>query len=109
MSKEIENKLEEIINYIKESISYQNYLKSKELLEQRKDLIEIINEIKKLQKEIVKNPKNKNELDNKIKEKLEILNNDITYVQYSNYLEEVNNMLIIFENKLNKYFYDVFN
>ena len=59
MSKELEDKLNEIINYIKESDSYKNYLKSKELLEKRSDLKEKIIKIKKYQQELVKDSSNK--------------------------------------------------
>lgn len=105
----IENKIDEIIDYIKNTDNYKNYLKAKIKLENREDLKEIINNIKKLQKEIIKNPKNKKELENELNKNIEILETDITYSEYNNYLIEVNNMLAIFENKLNNYFYDVFN
>ena len=32
-----------------------------------------------------------------------------SYLEYQNYQEEINNLLTIFENKINKYFFDVFN
>ena len=108
MNKEILEKVDNIVNYIKESKSYQNYLKSQEILSNQKDLLEIIDNIKKVQKEFVKNPKNK-ELQFKLEELNNKLQDDITYNQYNEYLKEVNNMLAIFENKINKYFDDVFN
>ena len=108
MNKEIELKVNNIINYIKDTDSFKNYLKAKELLDKRDDLKKIISDIKKLQKEIIKY-KDKKELEIKLNENIKILENDILYNQYTNYLSEVNNMLAIFENKLNKYFDDVFN
>ena len=107
MNKEIEEKVDEIIEYIKSSDSYKNYLKAKDILEKRNDLKEIINTIKKQQKEIIKNPSNK-DLENKLNKNIKILEEDIIYSQYNDYLKDVNNMLIILENKLNKYFEDVF-
>ena len=101
-------KVNNIINYIKDTDSFKNYLKAKELLDKRDDLKKIISDIKKLQKEIIKY-KDKKELEIKLNENIKILENDILYNQYTNYLSEVNNMLAIFENKLNKYFDDVFN
>ena len=62
-----------------------------------------------MQKELVKNPLKKEELDLKIKEKLNILNTEPSYLEYQTYQEEINNLLTIFENKINKYFFDVFN
>ena len=109
MNKEIEEKVDNIIDYIKNSNNYKNYLKAKEILNTREDLKELIEDIKRIQKEIIRNPNKKEELEIKLKKKIELLENDITYNEYNNYLSEVNNMLAIFENKINKYFDDVFN
>jgi len=109
LTKEIEGKITEIITYIKETNSYKNYIKAKELLNSNQELLTLIEDIKKYQKEIVKNPNKKEELESKINQNLSVLNNDPLYLEYTNYQDEVNNMLTIFENKLNKYFYDVFN
>lgn len=106
---EILEKVEEIVNYIKTSDVYKNYLKTKDLINLDKELISLIDDIKKYQKEIVKNINNKEELELKIKENLDILNTNPTYLEYLNYQEEINNMLTIFENKINKYFEDIFN
>ena len=109
MNKKIADKLDEIVEFIKNTDSYKNYLKSKDKLETREDLKKIIENIKKIQKEIIKNPKNKKELEIELNKNIELLQGDITYNQYNIYLTEVNNMLAIFENKLNNYFNDVFN
>ncbi len=109
LNKEIENKLDEIVYFIKNTDSYKNYLKSKELLDKKDDIKEKIKEIKLYQKQIVNNINKKQELELKIKENLNYLEEDITYISYQEYLNEVNNMLIIFENKLNKYFDEVIN
>lgn len=106
---EILNKVLEIINYIKESTDYKNYLKTKELLREDKYLIDLIEDIKKYQKEIIKFPLKKEELENKIQSNLNILNESYIYQEYLHYQEEVNNMLIIFQNKLDKYFYNLIN
>ncbi|MBQ8892676.1 MAG: YlbF family regulator [Bacilli bacterium] len=107
MNKDIDEKIDEIIKYIKESDSFKNYLKAKEILDKREDLKNNIAKIKQLQKEIIKRP-SKN-LKNELNELITNLNNDITYNEYNKYLIEVNNMLAILENRLNKYFNDVFN
>ena len=108
MNKEIENKVDEIINYIKNTDSYKNYLKAKEILDSKEDIKNKIKEIKLYQKQIVNGIGNKKELENKIKDNLDYLENDITYISYKEYLDEVNNMLNIFENKINNYFDEVF-
>ena len=107
MNKEIENKLESIIDYIKETPDYKNYLKAKELINKDEELKNIIEKIKEYQKKIVKT----NDLELKKESELLVakLNNNILHNQYLEYLTNVNNMLNIFENKLNKYFFNLFN
>ena len=107
--KEINAKILEIIEYIQTTESYQNYLKARKILEQNEKIMNLIQDIKALQKELVKNPLKKEELDLKIKEKLNILNTEPSYLEFQTYQDEINNLLIIFENKINKYFFDVFN
>lgn len=109
MNKEINDKLDEIIEYIKNTDAYNNYIKAKEILNTKEDIKIKIDEIKKYQKLIVNNKSNKKELELKIKENLDYLENDITYITYKNSLDEINNMLNIFENKINNYFLEVFN
>jgi len=109
LNKEIENKILEIINYIKNTDYYKNYLKARELLSLDCELVKLIEDIKKYQKEIVKNPSKREELEKKIKENLDVLNTEPIYLDYINNQDEVNNMLVILENKINKYFYDIFN
>ena len=109
MNKEIEEKIEEIVDYIKNTKSYNNYLKAKEILDNKTDIKEKIDNIKKLQKEIIKNPTKSKELDKKIKNIVKSLESDITYFQYQESIEEINNMLNILENALNNYFDEVFN
>ena len=108
-NKEILNKTSEIVEYIKNTLEYKNYMKAKKLLEEDEYLNKLIREIKKYQKDIVRGIGKKEELENKIQENLEILNSSELYLEYNNYLIDVNNMLTIFENKINKYFEDVFN
>ena len=108
-NKEIQNKVLEIVNYIKETDTYKNYLKSKDLLSNDKEITSLIEKIKEYQKEIIKYPNKKDELEIKINKIFDILNTNPTYLEYLEYQDELNNMLTIFENKINKYFYDVFN
>ena len=61
------------------------------------------------QKDIIKNPNNKKDLEKELNKNIKLLESDIVYDQYNMYLSEVNNMLAIFENKLKNYFSDVFN
>ena len=103
------DKVDEIITYIKNTNDYKNYIKAKKKLESDEEVLILVEKVKKYQKEIVRNKGNKEELEKKINACLEKLNNSVIYTEFLNYQSEVNNMLTIFENKLNKYFHDVFN
>lgn len=106
---EILNKVDEIIDCIKETDVYSNYLKSKKIISLDQEIITLIEDIKRYQKEIVKNQSKKQELEDKINNNLSILNENPNYLEYMYFQEELNNMLTIFENKINKYFKDIFN
>ena len=108
-NQKIQNKVLEIVNYIKETDTYKNYLKSSELLSGDLEITSLIDKVKEYQKEIVKYPSKKEELELKITEIFNILNTSPTYLEYLDYQDEINNMLTIIEYKINKYFYDVFN
>ncbi len=108
LNKELKEKVEEIVKYIQESDSYKNYIQYKGKLNENKELLEEIKNIKKNQQMLIKNPKLKKECEERIQKSLDILNNDVIYIQYLAYQDDVNNMLNIFENKINKYFEEVF-
>ena len=108
LNKEIEDSIDKIIEFIKNTDSYKNYIRAKEILDTKDDIKRKIEEIKKYQKEIINNKGKKEQLENKIKENLKYLEEDITYNSYKESLDDVNNMLIILENKINKYFEEVF-
>ena len=108
MNKEIENSIDKIIEFIKNTDSYKNYIRAREILDTKDDIKRKIEEIKKYQKEIINSKGKKEQLESKIKENLKYIEEDITYNCYKKSLDDVNNMLIIFENKINKYFEEVF-
>ena len=94
MNKEINDKLDEIIEYIKNTESFKNYIKAKEILDNKDDIKKKIEEIKICQKKIVNDINKKDELERKIKDNLEYLQQDITSISYQEYLNEINNMII---------------
>lgn len=108
MNNSLNAKLDDIINYIKNTDAYKNYLKTKKLMSENHELMSMIDEVKKYQKDIVRNI-DKKDKEIKYKQLLDRLMEDPLYLEYMEYLDEVNNMLNIFENKLNKYFFDLFN
>ena len=105
MNKEILDKVDEIINNIEQSDEYQKYLQLKMQIDNCKELKKIINEVKILQKDVVHHVTS----ENKLKEKLNELNNNPLYREYINTLDEINNLYMIIENELNNYFTKIFN
>ena len=105
MNKEILDKVDEIVKTIEESSEYQKYLTLKEQIDNNKELKELINEVRILQKDVLHHI----EKESKLEEKTTELNNNPLYREYINTLDEINNTFSIIENSLNKYFYDKLN
>jgi len=93
----IDNKIEELFNIIKESIEYKDYIEIKSKLEKDEYINNLIKEIKKLQQEATKLEYNEDiryiEIDNKIQEKVDILNSNILYQEYLKKMKILNNIL----------------
>lgn len=105
MNKEIEKKIDEIISEIENSPVYQEYLSLKEKISKDKKLMELINRVRVMQKDVLHKKVKKEELENLVNE----LNSEPLYIQYSNMVYEINNTFAIIEERLNKYFDDVLN
>ena len=106
MVKLLNKKLEEVITVIKESEDYQECIKLKEKMKKNAELMQLIDTLKTLQKEYVKNGYQD-------KEKLEEVENKLyeipIYATYMERLEKVNQMISYVEDDLNDYFYQLFN
>ena len=105
MNNEILNKVDELVKEIESSEEYQNYLKLKEKINNNKELMQLINKVRVLQKDYVHHVSKKDELN----ELLDELNNDPLYREYNNSLYEINNIYAIIETSLNNYFNDKLN
>ena len=105
MNNEILNKVDEIIAVIKNSPDYQKYLILQEKMNNNGELIDLINEVKSLQKMVV----NGLEKEVVLEEKVQLLENHPLYREYNNTLSEINNQFAIIENTLNNYFDNKFN
>ena len=107
MEKKLNNILEEIINYITNTKEYKNCLKYKEEMDKDNHIKELVNSIKKLQKEYIKSN------DNNIKKELDKLEEELydidLYNKYNQNLEIVNNMINYVKEELNDYFYNILN
>lgn len=100
--------LEEVVLEIKKSRNYQECIRLKKQMNQNEQLMSIIAEIKKLQKQCVRNPgdgKVKTLLDEKTDELYQIP----LYQVYMNYLEQVNQEISYVKDELNEYFTTVCN
>lgn len=103
VNKAIDDIVEEIIS----SSSYKMCIKLKEQMATNQEIVDLVNDIKNLQKKYV------NSLDEDIKDQLtkkeKRLNEIPIYVVYMENLERVNEMIIYVKDELNQYFYDVLN
>ena len=106
----IESSIEELFNSINNSNEYKEYKLIVNTLESNKEVIDLIEEIKKLQKEAVnleyKNDDRYLELDKKIKEKEKILNNNKYYQEYLSKLKYFNNTLLASSSLIEDYVTD---
>ncbi len=105
MNKEVLNKVDEIIKEIEGSSEYQKYLILKDKISQDKKLMELINKVRVMQKDVLHKKKSKEELDQLLNE----LNTHPLYLEYNNIIYEINNTFAIIENNLNNYFDQLMN
>ena len=101
-------KLDKIIKYIMNS---KPYIKVKELKEKMKkdtSLMNLINDVKALQKTYIKSGKDK-KIKKDLDEKLNHLNKNNLYAEYNYYLEQVNKMIDFVNEELNAYFHNLTN
>ena len=100
--------IDEIVNYIKNSSEYKNIFSIKKQMDTNDELNFIITSIKKVQKKYVRSG-----FDSKYKEELDKLNerlNEIPiYVIYQNNLDVINQKINYIKDTLNDYFYHLFN
>ena len=106
----IESSIEELFNSINNSNEYKEYKLIVNTLESNKEVIDLIEEIKKLQKEAVnleyKNDDRYLEVDKLIKEKVNILNNNKDYQEYLSKLKDFNNTLLASSSLIEDYVTD---
>jgi len=110
VNKEILEKLDEIILEIKQSEKYQNYQFLKEKLMNNKNANELISDIKRIQKEIVKKEVLKqeiSELEEELNKKVELLNKIPLYVEFIEVQEELNITYQLLKQELEDYFNDL--
>ena len=112
MNKEILNNVDDIIDTIKSSEDYKDYIYLKEKLSKHDKANTLIKEIKKTQKELVKKESNKEDikdLEDKINNNLKELNKIPLYVDFINKQESLNELYQVIKTRLDDYFYNKLN
>ena len=112
MNNKILNEVDKIIEFIKESDDYKDYIYLKDKLSKHEEANNLINEIKLLQKKIVKlevNKQDTKDLDNKIKANLDELNKIPLYRDFIDKQEVLNDYYQTIKNRLDEYFYNKMN
>lgn len=101
-------KLDEIVKYITMSDEYRRCIELKNKMSKNEELVNLINNIKKVQKEYVKS-----NFDEDFKNKLSLLEDRLNeipiYVSYMQSLDRVNEMISYVKDELNQYFFELFN
>lgn len=104
----VNNALLDIVSYIKNTDDYKMCMSLKKQMDDNKELVDLINEVKKLQKKYVRS-----NYDSKIKEELDEVENKLNdipiYNIYLSHLEKVNEMISYVKDSLNDYFYLLLN
>ena len=103
----INSSLEDLFYSIENSSLYKEYKKMDEILSKDTEIKELLNEIKELEKEAtyleyIGDPKYM-ELDERIKELADVLNNKQVYQEYLNKMDEFNNELSMSSKMIEKY------
>ncbi len=99
--------LDEVINTIINSDDYKSCIQLKEKMSTNKEICELVDKIKVLQKKYVR--ENGEEVLEELKLLEERLNEIPIYVIYMQHLEKVNEMINYVKDELNDYFYKVLN
>ena len=103
----INSSIEELFNSIENSSLYKKYKQMSDILSKDSDIKRILDEIKELEKEAtylesIGDDKYK-EIDEKIKKKADVLNNNYVYQEYLNRMNEFNDELSISSRMIEKY------
>ena len=107
MVNQLNKELEEVINTIINSDDYKSCIQLKEKMSTNKEICELVDKIKVLQKKYVR--ENGEEVLEELKPLEERLNEIPIYVIYMQHLEKVNEMINYVKDELNDYFYKVLN
>ena len=105
MNKEVINKIDVLVDSIKNSKEYLEYTDILEKVNKNKEIKELVFEIKKINKELVLKPSNT--LETLLKEKEDKLNSIPIYLEYKYKLNDLNNLLLVVKNKIDNFVNDL--
>lgn len=116
MVKSVDNsvleKVEDLVSTIKGGKEYHEYIELAEKVKKNDKINKMIQEIKALQKEIVKqemNGENVENLEKKVKNYLDQLENIPLYTDFVEKQQELNEIYQLIKKRLDDYFYEKFN
>ncbi|MDD3241933.1 MAG: YlbF family regulator [Bacilli bacterium] len=112
MNENILMKVDNIVEYLKDSEDYKRYIELKSYMEKDQDINILINDIKILQKKAVNDEYkgiNVSEIDKEIERKVTILNNSIIYQEFIEVQGRLNEVFQNIKFILDKYFFDILN
>ena len=103
----INSSLEELFNAIENSTLYKEYKRMSNILSKDKEIKELIDEIKELEKKATYleniGDSSYKKVDEEIKKKADILNSKHVYQEYLNKMDEFNNELAMSSRMIEKY------
>lgn len=99
----LDDSIDELISEIKNSKEYRQCILLKQQMNDNKELMELINTVKKLQKQYIKS-----DFSSDIKKQLDLIEEELNqipiYIIYNDNLKEVNRNIDIMKDYLNDYF-----
>lgn len=101
MNKKVIDRIDNLVNSIKNSNEYKEYIEILSKVNSCDEINTLTNDIKKLNKELVKKPSVELELLLKNKEKE--LNSIPLYLEYKYKLEDLNNLLLVVKNRVDNF------
>ena len=112
MNNKILTKTDEIIDIIKNSEEYQKYIEVSNKMKDNKEIMNLINEIKTLQKKLVKEKSVGNDIssiDDEINKKLKCLEDYPIYLDYIYLQEDLNNSITLVKTSIENYINNITN
>ena len=112
MNNKILDRVDEIINIIKDSNDYKRYIETSNKMKKNKEIMTIIEEVKFLQKKLVKEEslgKNITLIDREINDKLKLLEEYPIYLDYIYLQEDLNNSINLVKTSIEKYINNITN